>query len=78
MAGGTWMNTGEGGLSPITSKAAQILFARLGLVYLALEQRMAHFPLKNSRKSEHEEVKAFELKLAQGAKHAAVILTAKR
>ncbi|BBP87628.1 hypothetical protein BsIDN1_12460 [Bacillus safensis] len=71
----------KAGFLPITSKAAQILFLQIGpgLFGVRTEDGSFSFEEEFKKKSEHEEVKAFELKLAQGAKkHAAVILTAKR
>lgn len=69
MAGGTWMNTGEGSLSPYHEKGdvdiiMQISSALFGVRTLDREFSWELF----KEKSEMEQIKAFELKLAQGAK----------
>jgi len=69
MAGGTWMNTGEGGLSEYHLKGSVDIIAQIGpglFGYRTLEGDFSWEQFK--KKSEINQIKAFELKLAQGAK----------
>ncbi|MCK8453211.1 FMN-binding glutamate synthase family protein [Bacillus safensis] len=69
MAGGTWMNTGEGGLSPYHLKGGADIICQIGPGLFGVRTEDGAFSFEEfKKKSEHEEVKAFELKLAQGAK----------
>ncbi len=68
-AKGTWMNTGEGGLSPYHLEGGVDLIMQIGPALFGIrdsEGRLDEKELK--RKSELPEIKAFEIKLAQGAK----------
>lgn len=69
MARGTWMNTGEGGISPYHLKGDVDLIMQIGPGLFGVrdeEGRLDWEELK--RKAELPQVKAIELKLGQGAK----------
>ncbi|MFD1387229.1 FMN-binding glutamate synthase family protein [Oceanobacillus oncorhynchi subsp. oncorhynchi] len=69
MAGGSWMNTGEGGLSDYHLAGNTDIIAQIGPGLFGVRTKSGAFNwdlLKE--KSEIPQVKAFELKLAQGAK----------
>lgn len=69
LAGGTWMNTGEGGLSSHHLKGNVDLIAQIGPGLFGYRTDDGEFSWERFKiKSEIEQVKAFELKLAQGAK----------
>lgn len=68
-AGGTWMNTGEGGLSAYHLKGNVDLIMQIGPGLYGVrtpEGEMSWEELK--KKASIDQIKAFELKLAQGAK----------
>ena len=66
---GADMNTGEGGLSPYHLKGGQILSCKSDLLISGLEIPTEAFPLRNfKKKASIPQVRAFELKLGQGAK----------
>ncbi|KRG15903.1 FMN-binding glutamate synthase family protein [Lederbergia galactosidilytica] len=68
-AGGTWMNTGEGGLSPHHLVGDTDIIMQIGPAYFGVRTVKGDFSWEEfKRKSEIKQVKAFELKLAQGAK----------
>ncbi|MFC4620171.1 FMN-binding glutamate synthase family protein [Camelliibacillus cellulosilyticus] len=69
MAKGTWMDTGEGGLSPYHLKGDVDIIMQIGPGLFGVRDKEGQFnwdALKE--KSERPQIKAFELKLAQGAK----------
>ncbi|HET7580150.1 MAG TPA: FMN-binding glutamate synthase family protein [Bacillales bacterium] len=69
MAKGSWMNTGEGGLSPHHLKGDTDIIAQIGTGLFGVRTKDGEFSwdlLKE--KAETPQVKAFELKLGQGAK----------
>jgi len=69
MAKGTWMNTGEGSISDYHLKGDVDLIMQIGPGLFGVRDKKANFnwdALKE--KSEIPQVKAFEVKLAQGAK----------
>lgn len=69
MAGGAWMNTGEGGLSDYHLKGDTDIIAQIGPGLFGVRSKNGEFSwdlLK--KKAAIPQVKAFELKLAQGAK----------
>lgn len=69
IAQGTWMNTGEGGISPYHFKGDVDLIMQIGPGLFGVRDLDGNFSwdvLKE--KSELDKVKAFEFKLAQGAK----------
>ncbi|TCP19000.1 glutamate synthase (ferredoxin) [Scopulibacillus darangshiensis] len=69
MAKGTWMNTGEGGLSPYHLKGGVDIIMQIGPGLFGVRDQDGNFDWDElKRKSEIPEIKCFELKLAQGAK----------
>src|SRR5699024_5764172 len=69
MAGGSWMNTGEGGVSPHHFKGCVDLIMQIGPGLFGVRTRDGQFSEEEfMKKARSEEVKAFEVKLAQGAK----------
>ncbi|KGX83553.1 FMN-binding glutamate synthase family protein [Pontibacillus marinus] len=69
MAGGTWMNTGEGGLSPYHLKGDVDIIMQIGPALFGVRTEDGDFSWEEFKKrSQTDQVKAFELKLAQGAK----------
>lgn len=69
LAGGSWMNTGEGGLSDYHLKGGTDIIMQIGPGLFGVRNQDGSFSWEELKhKSEIEEVKAFELKLAQGAK----------
>ncbi|WP_214878640.1 FMN-binding glutamate synthase family protein [Exiguobacterium sp. ERU653] len=68
-AGGTWMNTGEGGLSDYHLKGDVDIICQIGPALFGVRNDDGSFSVEAfKQKSEIPQVKAFELKLAQGAK----------
>lgn len=69
IAGGTWMNTGEGGLSDYHLKGGVDIIMQIGPAKFGTRTPDGQFDWDElKRKSEIPQVKAFELKLGQGAK----------
>ena len=69
MAEGTWMNTGEGGLSPYHLEGDVDIIMQIGPGLFGIRSEEGELDLDElKRKSEIDQVKAFEVKLAQGAK----------
>lgn len=69
MAGGTWMNTGEGSVSPYHQKGDVDLIMQISPGLFGVRTKDGEFSWEEfKRQSEVNQVKAFELKLAQGAK----------
>lgn len=69
IAKGTWMNTGEGGISPYHLKGDVDLIMQIGPGLFGVRDEHGEFDWNEfRRKSEHPQIKAFELKLGQGAK----------
>ncbi|UBH08184.1 FMN-binding glutamate synthase family protein [Macrococcus armenti] len=69
LAEGTWMNTGEGGLSDHHLKGNVDIIFQIGPGLFGVRDEDGNFSEeKFIEKSQVEHVKAFELKLAQGAK----------
>ena len=69
LAGGTWMNTGEGGLSKHHLRGNVDIIMQIGPGLFGVRTEAGDFSWEQfKKKSEIEQVKAFELKLAQGAK----------
>ncbi|MDW0110094.1 FMN-binding glutamate synthase family protein [Sporosarcina aquimarina] len=69
MATGAWMNTGEGGLSPHHLAGDADIVAQIGSGLFGFRTHEGEFDWKLLKeKAENPRVKAFELKLAQGAK----------
>lgn len=69
LAGGTWMNTGEGGLSSHHLKGNVDIIAQIGPGLFGYRTDDGDFSWERFKeKSGIDRIKAFELKLAQGAK----------
>lgn len=69
LAGGTWMNTGEGGISDHHLAGNADLIMQIGPGMFGVRTTAGEFSWEAFKeKSEIEQVKAFEVKLAQGAK----------
>ncbi|MBM7714620.1 glutamate synthase (ferredoxin) [Bacillus thermophilus] len=69
MAKGTWMNTGEGGLSPYHLEGGVDLMVQIGPGLFGIRNPDGDVDWEElKRKSEIPQVKAFEIKLGQGAK----------
>lgn len=69
MATGAWMNTGEGGLSPHHLAGDADIVAQIGSGLFGFRTHEGEFDWNLLKeKAENPKVKAFELKLAQGAK----------
>ncbi|MUV37583.1 Methylamine--glutamate N-methyltransferase [Lentibacillus sp. JNUCC-1] len=69
MAGGTWMNTGEGSVSPYHLKGDVDLIMQISPGLFGVRTENGDFSWEEFKKhSEIDQVKAFELKLGQGAK----------
>lgn len=69
MVKGTWMNTGEGGLSEYHLKGNVDIIMQIGPGIFGVRDEKGTFNWEElKRKSEIPQIKAFELKLAQGAK----------
>ncbi|GEL78402.1 FMN-binding glutamate synthase family protein [Tenuibacillus multivorans] len=68
-AGGTWMNTGEGGVSDYHLKGNVDLIMQIGPGLFGVRTHEGEISWEELKKKANiEQVKAFELKLAQGAK----------
>ncbi|WP_221566610.1 FMN-binding glutamate synthase family protein [Alkalihalobacillus sp. TS-13] len=68
-AKGTWMNTGEGGLSEYHLKGGVDIICQIGPGLFGVRTKDGKFSWEEfKKKSDLKEVKAFELKLAQGGK----------
>lgn len=69
MAGGSWMNTGEGGVSPHHFTGGVDLIMQIGPGLFGVRTKDGQFSEEEFiKKARMEEIKAFEVKLAQGAK----------
>lgn len=69
MAKGTWMNTGEGGLSPYHLKGGVDIMMQIGPALFGIRKPNGEIDWDElKRKSELPQIKAFEIKLGQGAK----------
>jgi len=69
MAKGSWMNTGEGGLSNYHLAGGVDLIFQIGPGLFGVRDKEGNFSWEElKKKSEIPQIKAFELKLAQGAK----------
>ncbi|MGG3801911.1 FMN-binding glutamate synthase family protein [Metabacillus fastidiosus] len=69
LAKGTWMNTGEGGLSPFHLKGNVDIIMQIGPAMFGIRDKYGELDWDElKRKSEIPQIKAFELKLGQGAK----------
>lgn len=69
IAQGTWMNTGEGGLSPYHLRGGVDIIIQIGPGLFGVKDEQGRFNWEElERKSRIPQVRAFELKLGQGAK----------
>ncbi len=69
MAEGSWMNTGEGGVSPHHLAGGADIIAQIGSGIFGYRDAEGNFSFeKIKEKAAIPQIKAFELKLAQGAK----------
>ncbi|WLD94689.1 FMN-binding glutamate synthase family protein [Alkalihalobacillus sp. AL-G] len=69
MATGTWMNTGEGGISSYHLKGGVDIIMQIGPGLFGVRDKEGNFSWDALKeKSEIPQLKAFEVKLAQGAK----------
>jgi glutamate synthase domain-containing protein 2 len=69
IAKGTWMNTGEGGLSDYHLKGGVDIIMQIGPGLFGVRDQNGNFSWEAIKeKSQIPQVKAFEIKLAQGAK----------
>ena len=69
MAKGSWMNTGEGGISPHHLDGGADLIAQIGSGLFGYRDDQGEFSIERLKeKALMPQVKAFEIKLAQGAK----------
>lgn len=69
LAKGSWMNTGEGGLSPYHLEGDVDIIMQIGPALFGVRDENGELDLDElKRKSKIPQIKAFELKLAQGAK----------
>lgn len=69
LAKGTWMNTGEGGLSPYHLEGGVDIIMQIGPAMFGVRDKNGEIDWDElKRKSEIPQIKAFEIKLAQGAK----------
>jgi glutamate synthase domain-containing protein 2 len=69
LAKGTWMNTGEGGLSDYHLAGSPDIIMQIGPDLFGVRKPSGEFSWEEfKKKSEMDQIKAFELKLAQGAK----------
>jgi glutamate synthase domain-containing protein 2 len=66
---GCWMDTGEGGLSPFHLEGNCDLIMQIGTANYGIRERDGSFSAERAREiAAHPQVKAFEIKLSQGAK----------
>ncbi|MFD1862833.1 FMN-binding glutamate synthase family protein [Planococcus chinensis] len=69
LAGGTWMNTGEGGLSDYHLEGGADIIMQIGPGLFGVRTPAGEFSIDAFKeKAAIDQVKAFEVKLAQGAK----------
>jgi glutamate synthase domain-containing protein 2 len=69
MAGGTWINTGEGGIAPEHLESGADVVAQIGPGLFGYRDDDGNFSLAEFKlKANEPSVKAFELKFGQGAK----------
>ncbi|WP_430735836.1 FMN-binding glutamate synthase family protein [Gracilibacillus dipsosauri] len=69
MAGGTWMNTGEGSISPYHLKGSVDIIMQISPGLFGVRDKDGHFSWEEFKKhADTDQIKAFELKLGQGAK----------
>jgi glutamate synthase domain-containing protein 2 len=68
-AAGCWMDTGEGGLSPFHLEGGCDIIMQIGTANYGIRDAEGRFSPERAREiAAHPQVKAFEIKLSQGAK----------
>ena len=66
---GCWMDTGEGGLAPYHLEGGCDVIMQIGTAKYGVRDADGHFSPERARElAQHPQVKAFEIKLSQGAK----------
>ncbi len=69
MAGGSWINTGEGGVAEVHLDTGVDIISQIGPGMFGFRDDTGRFSIEEyKRKAEHPQIKAFELKFHQGAK----------
>lgn len=69
LAGETWMNTGEGGVSPYHIKGGADLIMQIGPGLFGVREEDGTFSMEKFKEmAQNPRIRAFELKLGQGAK----------
>lgn len=69
MAGGSWINTGEGGVAEVHLATGVDIISQIGPGMFGFRDDTGHFSIEEyKRKAEIPTIKAFELKFHQGAK----------
>ncbi|MGE5704333.1 MAG: glutamate synthase-related protein, partial [Clostridia bacterium] len=69
MAGGSWINTGEGGVADVHLASGVDVVAQIGPGMFGYRDDTGHFSIEEyKQKASAPSIKAFELKFAQGAK----------
>ncbi|MCH1624083.1 FMN-binding glutamate synthase family protein [Fredinandcohnia quinoae] len=69
MAGGSWINTGEGGIAPEHLESNADVVAQIGPGLFGYRDEDGNFSIKEFKlKAQEKNVRAFELKFGQGAK----------
>lgn len=69
MAGGSWINTGEGGIAPEHLESGADVVAQIGPGLFGFRDQEGNFSIEEfKQKAKEPNVKAFELKFGQGAK----------
>lgn len=69
MAGGSWINTGEGGVAEVHLQSGADIVSQIGPGMFGFRDKDGHFSLEEYKaKAQIPNIKAFELKFHQGAK----------
>ncbi|UVI33847.1 FMN-binding glutamate synthase family protein [Paenibacillus spongiae] len=69
MAGGSWINTGEGGVADVHLATGVDIVSQIGPGMFGFRDDTGHFSIEEyKQKASNPNIKAFELKFAQGAK----------
>ncbi|UQZ80970.1 Glutamate synthase [NADPH] large chain [Paenibacillus konkukensis] len=69
MAGGSWINTGEGGVADVHLASGAEVISQIGPGLFGFRDEEGRFSIEEyKRKAAHPNIKAFELKFHQGAK----------
>lgn len=69
MSGGSWINTGEGGVADVHLETGADIISQIGPGLFGFRDDTGHFSIEEyKKKAQHPNIKAFELKFHQGAK----------